>query len=285
MRVPSGPFREGYSEVYWEDSKCGVRVKYNYHGSSPIPCRYDSYVIVSEYSIALRRNGKWGILSHKNEVLCDFVYDRIEKTPDWTNLCMAMRNGRWGLIFGDSGSIACGFNYDQIKPMKIKTKARRELPGESYNQDYRYNDYFWLLYADGKVFPYDDNANMIYPRGFDNVYGMIQYGPGRKDVCFIVENNYKKGLLRTDGQLICKCEFEEIKQIEGYSIRDKSFFCLAIVKQNNLWGLLGNNGKQVLGCEFDDIKSVGSAIALKHSNSWGVLPLNQVLKIITASCD
>lgn len=282
MRIPYGPFREGYFEVYWENSKCGVRDKYNSHGcSSIIPCRYESYLIVSEYSIALRRSGKWGILSYKNEVLCDFIYDRIEKSPEWTNLCMAMKNGRWGLIISDTGSIACGFNYDQIKPVKIKTKARRELPGESYNNDFRYNQYYWLLYADGKVFTYDDNANMIYPRGFDNVYNMVQYGLRDKDVCFIVETNFKKGLLRTDGQLICRCEFDEIKQIEGYNnAHDKSFFSLVIVKQNNLWGLLGNNGKQVLDCEFEEIKSVGSAIALKHENKWGIIPLQQVLKII-----
>lgn len=281
MRVPSGPFREGYSEVYWEDSKCGVRVTYNYHDSSPIPCRYDSYVIVSEYSIALRRNGKWGILSHRNEVLCDFIYDRIEKSPDWTNLCMAMKNGRWGLIIADSGCIACGFNYDQIKPIKIKTKAKRELPDESYNQDFRHNDYFWLLYSNGKVYPYNDSANMIYPRGFDNVYDIVQYGPERNNICFIVENNYKLGLLRTDGQLICKFEYDDIKQIEGYSIHDKSYFCLAIVKQNNLWGLLGNNGMLVLKCEFDEIKSVGSSIALRHANRWGIMPLSQILELIS----
>lgn len=276
-----GPFRESCAEIYRENSKYGVRFKWDYFGNSfPIPCLYESYRIVSGYSIALKRNGKWGIVSYRNEVLCDFIYDRIEKSPEWTNLCMAMKNGRWGLIISGTGSIACGFNYDQIKPIKIKTKARRKLPGESYNDDSRYSQYYWLLYAGGKVFPYDDNANMIYPRGFDNVYNIVQYGPRDKDVCFIVETNFKKGLLRTDGQLICRCEFDEIKPIEGYNIHDKSFFCLVIVKQNNLWGLLGNNGEQVLDCEFEEIKSVGSAIALKHENKWGILPLQQVLKIV-----
>lgn len=277
----AGPFRRDCAEIYWENAKCGVRFKWNYMGdSSPIPCLYESYKIVSEYSIALKRNGKWGILDYHNEILCDFIYERIEKSPEWTNLCMAMKNGHWGLIVSNTGSIACGFNYDQIKPVKIKTKARRKLPGESYNDDFRYNQNYWLLYADGKVFPYDDNANMIYPRGFDNVYNIVQYGPKDKDVCFIVETNYKKGLLRTDGQLICRCEFDEIRPIEGYNIHDESFFCLVKVKQNNLWGLLGNNGEQVLDCEFEEVKSVGSAIALKHENKWGILSLQQVLKII-----
>lgn len=277
--VYRGPFREVGTEIYWENSKCGVRFS-KWSDLSPIPCLYESYMIVSGDSIALKRNGKWGIVSYRNEILCDFIYDRIEKSPEWTKLCMAMKNGHWGLIICNTGSIASGFNYDRIKPVKIKTKARRELPGESYNNDFRYNQYYWLLYADGKVFTYDDNANMIYPRGFDNVYNMVQYGLRDKDVCFIVETNFKKGLLRTDGQLICRCEFDEIKPIEGYNIHDKSFFCLVIVKQNNLWGLLGNNGEQVLDCEFEEIKSVGSAIALKHENKWGILPLQQVLKIV-----
>lgn len=281
MRIPCGPFREGDSEVYWKDSKCGVRVTSSNRDNTPIPCIYDSYLIVSSFSIALRKNGKWGIISHKNEVLCDFIYDRIEKTSDWTKLCMAMKDGRWGLIDGDSGSIACGFNYDQIKPIKFKTKAKRLLPGESYHDDYRSNNYYWLLYANGKVFPYDDNGNMIYPRGFDNIQSVIQYGPNRNDTCFIVEDNYKKSLLRTDGLLIGKCEYDEVKQIEGYCMHESSYFCLAIVKKGDLWGLIGNNCKQVLECEFDEIKSVGSSIAFKHENRWGIMPLKQVLHLVS----
>lgn len=137
-----------------------------------------------------------------------------------------MKDGYWGLIFCDTASVASGFMYDRIKSVNIKINRRKRLVNcttavttkllcglnyktDSYGEHY---DNYWLLFTDGKVFPYDDCAKMIHPRGFDNIYGIVRYGLSEKDVCFIVEDNYKKGLLRTDGQIICRCEFDEIKR-------------------------------------------------------------------------
>lgn len=267
-------------EVYWSNSKCGVRVMDARSGSIPIPCRYDSYLILSGYSIALQKDGKWGILNHKNEMICDFIYDRIEKSPEKASLCMAMKNGRWGLINSSSGSEAIGFEFDRIKPFSFLSKARRHLPNEDYDSyDRRYREDFWALFSGGKVIPCDGNAIMIYPRGFDNIYGLVQFGPSSADVGFIIEKDEKLGLLCINGQIVCHCDYDEIKQIEGYTPYHDTFFCLSAVRKGQKWGLLDSKGKESLKCEFDDIKSVGSSLALKHNGKWGIMPLKEVRKI------
>lgn len=50
------PFGEHhYSEVYWDGHRYGVRVNYQIDDSVPIPCIYESYLILSHYTIALKK--------------------------------------------------------------------------------------------------------------------------------------------------------------------------------------------------------------------------------------
>lgn len=276
------PFRDGLVEVYWANSKCGIRVKNSCCGSAPIPCLYDSYLVLTGETIAMQKNGKWGIINHKNETVCDFVYDRFNKASEETTLCMAMKNGRWGLVNSKTGAIATGFEFDDIKPINIKPKTKRPLPNEDYDNDRGDRQDYWAMYKSGKVFPYDENGNMICPSGFDNIFNLVQYGPTSKDVGFIIESNFKVGILNTLGRVIRRCDCDEIKQIESYAPYGRSFFCLVAIKRNNKWGLLDRECEVALECEFDDIKCVGSSLALKHGSKWGVMPLQMVLKQITA---
>lgn len=271
MRKPAGPFYEKWVEVYWNGNKCGVRVLDDYDDSVPIPCRYDSCLILSGYNIALKYNGKWGVLDHQNHVLCSFVYDRIGKPDYRPSLCMAMKDGRWGLI-DNSGSPATGFVYDQIKPFTIETYSREPYNGSMGNHG-RYS--IWALYNEGKVYPYNDSANMIYPRGFDNIYGLIQCG----DPYIVVEDNSKKGLLGKDGTMLTKCEYDDIQQLQSYIDYYKASISFALLKKNNKYGVMGSNKKILLQCEFDKITVVGNCLALKHGAKWGILSQKEIYRI------
>ena len=263
MRIPAGPFYEKWVEVYWNGSRCGVRVIKNYDGSVDIPCRYESNIILSGDTIALKYNGKWGVLDHQNHTLCNHIYERIEKPDYRPRLCMAMKEGKWGLIDNCGGPVTA-FNYDQIKPLTIKTYSRKEYNGSrGYSQRFT----VWALYNAGQVFAYNDAADMIYPRGFDNIYKLIQVGKP----CLVVEKDLKQGLLGLDGTMITRCEYEDIQQLQPYIDDEKACYSYAIVKKSGKWGVIGEEHQLLLNCEFDKIAAVGQAIALKHDNKWGVL--------------
>ena len=155
MKRSSGPFLEKYIEPYWLEGKCGFKVIKYYDKSRPIPCIYDSYIILSGYSAAFKKNGKWGILSHKNEMLCEFIFDRIEIKEYCSKKCLAMKGCYWGLINVDDGSTVIGFKYDFARTLLIETISSAEIIGDiwggSLSRSKYYNSY-WLLYSNSKVY-------------------------------------------------------------------------------------------------------------------------------------
>ena len=269
---------ENEVEVYQEDSLYGVRVLYKAGDSVDIPCRYDSFAILSGYTVAFKKNGKWGVLNHQNKVLCKFIYDRIEKKDKHSHLSMAMRDGRWGLIFSD-GSPATDFNNDQIKSISTEYRDinRMEYGGMEYERSHLELYCAWVLYRNGKAYIYDDRGEMTFPRGFDNVYGVVQCG---RLQYFIVENNSKLGLLSRE-RLVCDCIYEDIQQLHPYMGANSSFvsFCYAGVKKDGKWGVIGENGSLILRCEFEKICVVGDTLALRHNLKWGVLPIHLLYQL------
>lgn len=277
MQCSLGPFRDNFIQVYWRESKCGFKVNDSYYGSRDIPCIYESYTILTDETVALRLNERWGILNHKNQQICSFVYDRIE--PYYGDQCLIMSKGKWGIINATTGNVLVVPMYDQISRIDIKTRLLRYLPGEFWGS--RYSTYYSvrIAYQNGKAFLLSDSGMLMSPKGYDNIVALILDGTGDDSINIIVENNNKLGLLNKNGQVITRCEYDEIKQIEGYVNDDSTFFCNIAVRKDKKWGLLGRRGKVIFDCDFEDIKSVGSAIALKHNSKWGILPLKTILSL------
>lgn len=283
MRASTGPFREHYVEPYWTEGKCGFKVIHDYDKSQAIPCIYDNYIILSGYTVALKKGGKWGILSHKNEIICDFRFDRIEKGDHWSKLCIAMKEGNWGLIDVLDGSSATGFKYDFARPVQKKTVWAARIYGDikeksCYDSNAGGKEQYWLLYTNGRVFIFGDDGNMLYHSGFEDMIGAIQIRLCPMDIGFIVQDKGKFGILKEDGDFLCKCEFDEIKELYGHIINGNAFLCHVLVRKNEYWGLINCEGEFILRCEFDEIKTVGSAVAVKHNNKWGIIPFTELMK-------
>lgn len=273
MTLSGGPFGESDGLVlYWNNGKCGFRKGRNSKDFEAIPCIYESAVILSGYFVALKYNGKWGVLDEKNTVSCDFIYERIEMPSPRTYVCAAMKNGKWGLIFTKGGGAATGFEYDQIRLIKITSYPRKEVNCGVGRESV---DYAWALTYNGKVYAYDDWAKLIYPRGFDNIKSGFQcYNP-----CLLIENNQKYGLLTLKGDIIIQCIYDEILSLQAVVDRKIATFSYAATRLGNKWGIIGDNGAMLLMNQFDMIKSVGKSIALKHGSKWGILSSEDILKL------
>lgn len=273
MRLSSGPFREQNELIpYWSDGKCGFKKGYDSSSYEEVPCRYESYTILSGYTVALKYRGRWGVLNQKNKVICDFIFDRIEMPSSWTSLCAVMKDGKWGLIYTDSASYATGLSYDYIKHFSVK-KIGRENGRHDWSGG---NPFVWTLFNGDKVLAYSDGAKMIFPRGFEDIKGMI-YG----EVAYIIiQNGGKLGLLNFDGDIVTPCEYDSIKQLTPHINRwNNTSFRFALVKKRGKYGILDETGSILLDCEFDAIKTAGDALLLKHNNKWGVLPLYKIRRL------
>lgn len=252
-------------ELFWSNSKCGFKASKN--NDIVIPCLYDSYVLLSTFSVALKKNGRWGIVNDYNELLCDFIYERIETPSLDTKICSAMKDGKWGLIFTEDGRPATSFDFNLIHSIVIST----------YSHIYSRNKtvyYAWALTHNGKVFAYDSKANLIYPKSFDNIKTGIQcYEP-----CLIVENNFKFGLLTLSGNLISQCIYDEIVQLQSIvdDYEQIATFSYAATRIGEKWGIMGKDGSIILKNQFDGIKAIGNCIALKHASKWGILSADKI---------
>lgn len=77
-----------------------------------IPYEYeDAETYAVGNNIAVKKNGKWGLINENNQVLIPFEYEMIYSSCDHTT--SAKKNGKWGVIDINSNEILIPFEYEQ----------------------------------------------------------------------------------------------------------------------------------------------------------------------------
>jgi hypothetical protein len=77
-----------------------------------IPCEYeDAETYAVGNNIAVKKNGKWGLINENNKVLIPFEYEMIYSTCDQTT--SAKKNGKWGVIDINSNAVIIPFEYEE----------------------------------------------------------------------------------------------------------------------------------------------------------------------------
>ena len=97
-----------------------------------IPPQYSALKYLTPISfdtlLAKGRNGKWGIVTAKNDIIAPFIYDEIRtdiltimdkdsvKTPYFT----AKKNGKWGVSSLRDGSLVLDYDFDEVEILWLK---------------------------------------------------------------------------------------------------------------------------------------------------------------------
>jgi Leucine-rich repeat (LRR) protein len=109
-----------------------------------IPPQYKELKFLTPISfdtlLAKGKDGKWGIINAKNEIIAPFLYDEIKteiltivdrdsiKTPYFT----ATKNGKWGVSSLKDGALVLDYDFDEVqilwlKPLNIMDKDSNRL--------------------------------------------------------------------------------------------------------------------------------------------------------------
>ena len=117
---------------------------FNFETLDSIPPQYQDIKYLSPMSfdtlLAQGKNGKWGLITAKNDTIAAFVHDEIRneilsittkdstKTPYFT----AKKNGKWGVSSLRDSSLVLDYDFDEVeimwlKPMNIMDKDSNRL--------------------------------------------------------------------------------------------------------------------------------------------------------------
>ena len=268
-----GPFKNGLLKEYSDGFRHGFQKTNDSGNAVPIPCRFDAYCILDGFNVALKANDKWGIVNYKNQKISPFIYDIIEKPPLSDSVAYVMKDGKWGLMSSE-GKVLSPLEYDHIKLISTKLLCRRS--NDNRINGFERTQFVFTLFRQGIVSVYNDKGDVIRNNGIDNANRLLQCG----DQCLIAIEDHKKiGLIDTNGTVVLDCQYDEFQPLQGIIKSGATRFRFLNVRQGNLWGVLGENCKFLLKCQFEGIKAVGDAIALKHSDKWGVLSYSRILDL------
>ncbi|MEB8345782.1 WG repeat-containing protein [Flavobacteriaceae bacterium KMM 6898] len=162
----------------------------DYNGQVLIPEKYDDigmFEVENNFSYSIvKKNGKYGLINHLDEISLPIENDLIEKRR-WFDYLIVEKDGSQSLYTKDGKEIISK-KYEEIDPCY-----------------YNYNERF-IVKRNGLFGVIDINENIIIPIEFDSISNWVEYGP---DAHFVVKNG-KHGLINREGKEIIPPVYDEI---------------------------------------------------------------------------
>jgi hypothetical protein len=204
--------------------------------------------------IMVRKNGKYGFINRRFEVVIPANYDFIWYA-NREGLIRVCNNNQWGFL-NHKGEVVIPFVYDDaIEFYQGKTIVRKSE--NTFCLDMNGNP------TTGCIERY---ANWEIKEGG----GMNQYITGRR----IVARDQLKGIIDDDGRLVCPIIYNHIIGMESNTSEyrwDKSYYKASI---NNRYGIIDKNGKVKVPLIYDEIVGFKGGIELytiKLNDRYGLM--------------
>ncbi|QKG80816.1 WG repeat-containing protein [Tenuifilum thalassicum] len=207
---------------------------FDYKKTSRMEGPYIEYFDYNGETAIVKRDGKWGLVNKKDEVLADCVYDEFY-IPDvqlfYEKRAAAKKDGLWGFL-NEKGELVVPFMYNDIL---VSEEVSVEGGRWFFSQDG-----YCAVKKNGKWGLIDKYNNIIVNFEFDSIkftsYGLEDwryFSEGflavQKGKCWSVIN--KKGLNHIH------FEYDDVE------IWSEGNVC---VKKNSKWGLVDSTGKQLV---------------------------------------
>ncbi|RZJ69667.1 WG repeat-containing protein [Flavobacterium sp.] len=198
--------------------------------------------------VVFEQNGKFGVMDASGKIKLDATYDGIQEINQ--GIFKLRNNRKFGLYFMSENKIVAP-KFDHIdrnlSAYRKRTKTNFNRDGTIYEMrkpdrtrfeslDDRDETAFpkWLKYTEnGRLFGLADSlSNKITPPIYRNIYAIDSNHFG------IVSDSY--GMIDTNGKLVLKQEFEEIRRLTPE--KNPAFY---EASQNGKFGIFDASGKQV----------------------------------------
>lgn len=222
--------RDGNLFVSNKENKIGL---IDYSGKQTIPFLYDT--LYKEHSVPripgfiAKKDGFYGFVSRKNEVIQPFKYNYIYALKGGYAVFVD-QNNKVG-IYDESGKIMIPFEYEAIYSTWYNNHLTNEFPT---NKD------IFIVEKDGKIGTIDNENNVIIPIIYDGLSGWVEYGPN----AHFVKNNDKYGIISHKGEIIIPIEYDYVGLPQSGVIR---------VIKNGKYGVVSWKNEEILPCIYDKI--------------------------------
>lgn len=224
--------------------------------------------ILSENSLAVESDGKWGVYNQSNKRIINFIYDDVDSIH---NRIIVSKDGYVGIL-DDEGRIIITPSYQTIECV--------------YTDDNEYTiriedgSYISIHGIYSKKFPFDSTEDIKIIQGKTITYNLTYKGRGHdKGFDYSVKKEYYKFdkffiLINADYSEIFSEEIGILSNSRFEIIRPLTNIYFA-VRDNMKWGVYkADESKLIIKCEYERIKFEGKNVVLLNNDGfWGAKTL------------
>lgn len=247
-------------------------------GRLVIPSDYESIETFIGDKAPAEKNGKWGIINKRNEIVVPFIYDEYE--PGWEKInkpVFPFRQGeRWGLIDG-AGNVLAPFQYESLDYFsdvglqgrqdgkfglldfsgKQLTPMKYDLIGASYSMDHGFAP---VLIG--------SKWGMISLTGREIIPPVYKHVSAVSANCFIAMDEFERfGLLDSTGRILAPLQY---KFIDEPTAENR----IQVTKDGKKWGYLNEKGQVSIPLVYDHIWAFKDGHAIvQQGGKRGVIDL------------
>ena len=194
--------------------------------------------------LKVSKDGKWGVIDTKGNVIIDCTYDNITALKGVENSLLTEVDGKYGVV-DYVGSVIIENNYESIEPL-----------ADTYENGYIVEN------ADGNygVITYTKTAAVA--EEFDDIKNV--YGNGKY---YVVKEGNNWEVIDTDANKYLEGEYDDIVDINGEN---------AIVSNDNKYGVVAiSDGKNIIDMNYDSITyASGDKYIVSSDSKYGVIDAN-----------
>jgi len=287
-----------YDEIY----------AFDYKKTSRMEGPYIEFLDYDGNTAVVKKNGKWGLVNTKEEVLADCVYEEFF-IPDvqlfYENRAAAKKDGLWGFL-NEKGKPVSSFNYEAVgsnqldNPKYISTFSEKivivkkggkwgAIDMEGNEKTAFIYDYISTFVTETTIAQKDGKWGYINKRGEEVIpfiYDEIKWFesglcPANKDGLW--------GFLDEKGEVVVPIMYDDILVSEEVSVESGLWFFsqdgYCAVKKNGKWGLIDKDKNIIVNFEYDGIKFTSSGLddwryfsdgflAVQKGKYWSVVNKN-----------
>lgn len=204
-------------------------------------------VKITEVGIAVKENGKWGLVNEKGEAITPFIYDSIwedyivdmaEKPEEKKELILVEKDGKWGYIDRTGKEIIPCIYDDRLEYYGRDRLAKSE--------------------KEGIVVFVDREGKEVRFEGY-NIEESVE------DI-ILVSKDGKYGCIDKDGNLIVECKYDEIKTnvFDGMiAVKTIEHLQSGVVEYTEtVWKIFNKLGVEQLSLKNDEIESFNDELVV-----------------------